>query len=231
MIINLNGMNIAGDHGTARQTNGNSAFGSDRVTLSPRAASGSWDYNWRADANPQADNERIRRINAIKAEIDQALYQQRDNGNKLQQIPQQIYQKENERAALEREKSQLLSEVRAARSEKDRMEADRTVAKENDRYGYPPPPGAYGWGEVINGINDKIYPVLDKIRNAEYRIREIEYAMNDKTRDINQLRNDQSRLQEEASRVTWFVKERASEWKAVYASMDNPSYDLACPYW
>lgn len=223
---------IASEPGAPRQQAAASIFGADSVSLTaPRAASGSWDYEWRPDANPQADNERIRRITAIRAEIANVEYQQRENNNKLQQIPNQIYQKENERSQLEREKSQILSERSSLLSQKNRMENDRQVAKENDRYGYPPPPGAYGWGEVINGINEKLYPVNDRIRAIDYRAREIEYAMNEKTREINQLRTDQGRLQEEVSRATWLIKERASEWKAVYAAMERPTGDMACPYW
>lgn len=231
MLIHFNGFNLAPDNSAPRQQSQGSVFGADRVTLSPQSAAGSWDYNWRPDANPQADYERIRRITAIRNEIQSVEWQQRENSNKLQQIPNQIYQKELERSQLEREKSQLLSELHTLVRQKDQMESDRTVAKQNDAYGYPPPPGADGWGQVINGINDKLYPVNDRIRTIEYRVRDLEYAMTDKTRDINQLRTDQSRLQEEVSRVTWFVKERAAEWKAVYASMDNPTYDMACPYW
>lgn len=230
MLITPTGFNLAGEHPAPRAENA-SVFGTDRVTLSPRSASGSWDYNWRPDANPQEDNERIRRINAIRSEIANVEYSARESANKLQQIPGQIYAKENERSNLEREKAQLISESHNLTREKNRMENDRSVAKDNDRAGYPPPPGAYGWGEVINGINDRLYPINDRLSTIQYRVRDIEYAMNCKTSEISQLRNEQSRLNEEVSRTTWFIKERAAEWKAVYASMQNPTGDMACPYW
>lgn len=231
MLINTNGFNLSSEIPAPRQASGNSIFGADRVTLTPQNASGSWDYNWRPDANPQEDNERIRRISAIRSEIANVEYQQRTNNNRLQQIPNEIYAKENERSGLQREKDQLNGELHGLVRDKSRMESDRTVAKENDRYGYPPPPGAYGWGEVINGINDKLYTVNDRVSTIQYRLREIDYAMTTKTNEISTLRTEQSRLQDEVSRATWFIKERASEWKAVYASMQNPTGDMACPYW
>ncbi len=243
MLINPSGYNFSGDHPAPRaeQLSGNNAaFMQDRVTIGgrttnlsgkPTSATGSWDYNWRPDANPQEDDARRRRINDIRNEIANVEWKQREGQNRLQQIPNEIWRKENERSQLEYEKSRLQSERTGLVSEKNRMEGDRNVAKENDRYGYPPPPGAYGWGEVINGINDKLYPVLERIRAIDYAVRDLEYKMADRTREIDGLRTEQYRLNDEVSRTTWFIKERASEWKTIHSSMQNPTYDLACPYW
>lgn len=204
-----------------------SPFGLDKITLS---AAGSWDYNWHSDANPQEDYARARRINDIRNELQQNESKQRENADKLQLLPNQIYQKEQERSAAVTRKDHLLAKNSELESEKYGCTCDRDRCRNGRAGGHRHPNGERGWDEEEYRINERIARIEERQRDIAWKIREAESKADSCTRDIDQLRSQQGQLQEENSRYHWYAVERVSEWKTLYSQLQSPTNDLYCPY-